>query len=220
MSMASLAVNTVLLVALPAVIVLRGGSRSRRDMIAGGIGAAAVLCILLLFRYAAAGGYIMWYRQIPGTPAHGRATLAAMAAVALLEELAKYIAVAPWRGQRTMRRGALRGMGFAWVEHLLFVLVPATVFLRRIVLASSLHMGTALLYTRPRFFAAAAGPTRRPGHGPPAGPKHHTERGPAPGSRGRIPVPLLDTLLIALGTAIHLTYNLILQGLDGLSLFW
>lgn len=198
MTGSALLVNVVLLVisiiGMKAVV---PGIRLR-DMLAGALAAASVVATLMAIRLALPflPLSIAWLNGVgPSRP--GETALAHLAFVALVEETAKYIAVAPWRlqdpslfsttrrmGRSDKHRAAGRGLGFASAEHLLFVLLPVRLFLRRIPLAGALHIGTALLYTRPRLLC------------------RRTINGAAPG---------LDFLLILLGTAIHLAYNLLLQ---------
>jgi RsiW-degrading membrane proteinase PrsW (M82 family) len=177
-----------------------------RDILAGALAAASVLATLIAVRLVLPllPSSILWMNGTgPSRP--GETVLAHLAIVALIEEIAKYVVVAPWRmpvpsispsdpspARPDSHRAAGRGLGFASAEHLLFLLLPVRLFLRRIPLAGALHIGTALLYSRPRILC------------------RRRIYGTAPGT---------DILLVLLGTAIHLGYNLLLQGLDGLTVF-
>lgn len=160
---------------------------------------------------AAAVVIVVWKGRIPWTSvASGCVALAAVAGVltavyllpahvslpspalwllltALLEESAKYSAVAPWKTTSGVRRALGVGIGFACTEHLFFLLLPTPLFLGRLVAATTLHMGTVLLYSRG------------------TAPRHHTARSAFfPGGVARV----------ALATAVHWGYNFLLQGLD------
>lgn len=212
MSLAAVALNALLLVAGVFFTVHIVPSMGMRDAVAGIAAAGIALSVLIGLQYLANMAFIPLATHFPASSA----TLN-LAVVALVEEIAKYTVVAPWqlenpsdritrsatsshggfssrriRRRERSARAAGRGVGFAAAEHLLFLLIPTGLFLRRLLMATTLHTATALLYARPAFLR------RR-------------------GLTGT--TPLTDTALVLLGTAIHLAYNLVLQGLDGLTVF-
>lgn len=234
MSILQTGLNTLLLggtIAVP-VLMMRGrGRRARRDLMAGAVAAVLALGLLLLLRLQALSWITTW-------PTRENQFLLHLAILALVEETAKYAVIAPWRQrpERRHSRAARRGLGFAGAEHLLFLLIPTGLFARRLLLATTLHVGTALLYSRPLFIGSrkTGGPyasVLRPGSGGGTTPAHRVEPYRAAPNHGGIsrgfsppvykegPAPIRDLFLIAVGTAIHLAYNLVLQGLDGLIVF-
>ena len=215
--------NTILLAVLVTVTarITPGDRVGRRAIFRGALAAVGALSALAILAYLndRTGGSLQI--AIPGhlfrvgrhgSPALHSHTLRSLIALALVEEVAKYIVIAPWcpviptknafripahhrdragSRQRTLQAGAT-GVGFASAEHLLFLILPIGLFLRRLVFATSLHAVTATLYARPRILRQR-------------------------GAEG--PAPLVDTALLALGVTVHLGYNLILRGLDGLTVF-
>ncbi|TVR67577.1 MAG: hypothetical protein EA427_13275 [Spirochaetaceae bacterium] len=205
MNLLQTGINILLLGGIIAAAAMTMRGSVGRDLLAGTVGAVLALGTLLLLRYPAFSWITAWSSRV--LPRQQEAAVL-LALYALVEEIAKYTVIAPWRQPVSGRpgRAAGRGLGFAGTEHLLFLLIPTGLFTRRLVLATTLHVGTALLYSRPGLLHRYR--SRGCRHIPPP-PRHRT--GPA---------PLLDLLLIAIGTTVHFTYNLVLQSLDGLTVFW
>ncbi|POR01521.1 hypothetical protein AU468_08140 [Alkalispirochaeta sphaeroplastigenens] len=183
MSGTSLGVNIPVLLCSVMVVVWLVPGGSWRDFLTGACAAVGALLIFLAVR-----------RLFPGTGLWlpREEALMRLFLIALVEEGAKYCAVAPWRRPLSPARSALRGFGFASAEHLLFLLLSPGLFLRRLFLAGALHCSTALLYGRPWAW---------------------TRNGrPRPSTREA--APLVDSLLLLAGTGIHFCYNLLVLGLD------
>ncbi|SIQ95551.1 hypothetical protein SAMN05920897_11952 [Alkalispirochaeta americana] len=196
MSGAFLGVNIPMLLFSTILVVQLVPGSHWGDLLPGACAAAGALLIFLGVR-----------QFFPGTSLwlpRGE-TLIRLFLIALVEELAKYCAVAPWRRLHPPGRAALRGFGFASAENLLFLFLSPGIFLRRIFLAGALHSTTALLYGRPWAYVRDRRNARSRPRAGARGEKTHPYQGPA---------PLLDSLILLAGTGLHFSYNLLVLGVD------
>ena len=172
----------------------------RRDQLSGALAAAVVLIILLSLR--AIGG-IPGLAGLPSLP--GTTWILVVVAV---EESAKVLTVQHQcrLAQTSTTRslvpvGIAVGLGFAAVEHLLYLLSPTTTIVLRLLTAGVLHTATAAMYAWGfQQGARTARPSQRPGRRPPS--------------------PLLPALLWLIAVATHSSYNLIARSLDQTLIFW
>lgn len=112
-----------------------------RDLLLGGGAAVAALAVLAMVRRY--GGF-----STTGVPILWR--------TAAIEELAKWSTVSLPAILPADRRDALRrGLGFAYVEQLFFMLLPPPYFVLRLLLAGGLHVSTTLFYGETRRRAAS-----------------------------------------------------------------
>ncbi len=130
-------VGNLLVLCVPVGALCLLGANQRYGLLRGATAGIVVLVSFFMIRAAA---------RTLGYPLPTGGALELLLFIAVVEEVAKYLAVRLPRSGTALPVAAATGVGFAALENIAYLMIPTTTFLLRIALAGLLHVGTTVAY--------------------------------------------------------------------------